>query len=223
MSATPAAPPRTAPILTADGICYRAGQRDVLRDVSLSVSGGEVVAVMGPSGAGKSTLLAVLAGLIRPDAGAVMLDGRAVHDPAMRLRIGVVLQSYGLVDVLTAWENVGIALQARGVAGREVTQRTEAALAAVGLGDVARHLADELSGGQQQRLAVARALVGRPDVVLADEPTAELDAENRARVLDLLVAAGAAGAIVLIASHDPEVAARCDRVITLFDGRVGSS
>jgi putative ABC transport system ATP-binding protein len=178
---------------------------------------------MGPSGAGKSTLLAVLAGLLEPAAGEVCLDDVRVGtgaDDGARARIALVLQSYGLVDVLTAWENVAIALQAKGFSRREVADRTAGILAEFGLTDIAHHAADELSGGQKQRVAVARALVGRPDVVLADEPTAELDAANRTMVLDQLIAAADQGVIVVIASHDPEVAARCARQVTLVDGRI---
>jgi putative ABC transport system ATP-binding protein len=195
----------------------------VLSAVSLEARPGLPVAVMGPSGAGKSTLLAVLAGLLEPATGEVCLDDVRVGtgaDDAARARIALVLQSYGLVDVLTAWENVAIALQAKGFSRREVADRTAAILAEFGLTDVAHHAADELSGGQKQRVAVARALVGRPDVVLADEPTAELDAANRTMVLDQLIAAADQGVIVVIASHDPEVAARCARQATLVDGRI---
>jgi ABC-type lipoprotein export system ATPase subunit len=210
----------TARSLAARDVRYHVGGRAVLNDVTIEAVAAEPLAVMGASGAGKSTLLAVLGGLLVPDAGAATLDGRPVHEPGVRPGIGLVLQNYGLVDVFTAWENVAIALQARGVACSEVVARTSAQLAAVGLTDVADQPADTLSGGQRQRVAVARALVGEPTVVLADEPTAELDAENRAIVLDRLLAAADSGAIVVVASHDPEVAARCAAQVRLADGMV---
>lgn len=210
----------TARSLAARDVRYHVGGRAVLNDVTIEAVAGEPLAVMGASGAGKSTLLAVLGGLLVPDAGAATLDGRPVQGPGVRPGIGLVLQNYGLVDVFTAWENVAIALQARGVARSEVVARTSAQLAAVGLTDVADQPADTLSGGQRQRVAVARALVGEPTVVLADEPTAELDAENRAIVLDRLLAAADNGAIVVVASHDPEVAARCAAQVRLADGMV---
>jgi ABC-type lipoprotein export system ATPase subunit len=201
-------------------IRYHVGGRAVLADVSVEAIAGEPLAVMGASGAGKTSLLAVLGGLLVPDAGVATLDGRPVHEPDVRADIGLVLQNYGLVDVFTAWENVAISLQARGFARSEVAARTAAELAAVGLTDVAEQPADTLSGGQRQRVAVARALVGEPAVVLADEPTAELDAENRAVVLDRLLAAADHGAVVVVASHDPEVAARCAAHVRLADGMV---
>jgi putative ABC transport system ATP-binding protein len=131
-----------------------------------------------------------------------------------------VLQGYGLVTALTARENVAIALQASATARDEVRQRTAATLESVGLADVADHLIEDLSGGQQQRVAVARALVTAPDLLCADEPTAELDAENRERIMVLLVAAARRGSIVVIASHDPDVIERCDDVLELDAGRV---
>jgi ABC-type lipoprotein export system ATPase subunit len=210
----------TARRLLARDVCYRVGGRAVLTDISVEAVAGESLALMGASGAGKSSLLAVLGGLLVPDSGVATLDGRPVHEPDVRTDIGLVLQNYGLVDVFTAWENVAISLQSRGFARSEVEARTAAQLAAVDLTDFADQPADTLSGGQRQRVAVARALVGEPAVVLADEPTAELDAENRAIVLDRLLAAADNGAIVVVASHDPEVAARCAAQVQLADGTV---
>jgi ABC-type lipoprotein export system ATPase subunit len=213
----------TARTLLARDIRYRVAGRAVLNDVSIEARGGEPLAVMGASGAGKSSLLAVLGGLLVPDAGVATLDGRPVHEPAVRAEIGLVLQNYGLVDVFTAWENVAISLQARGFARSGIAARVSAQLAAVGLTDVSDQPADTLSGGQRQRVAIARALVGEPAVVLADEPTAELDAENRAIVLDRLLAVADHGAIVVVASHDPEVAARCAAQVRLADGMVAET
>ena len=192
--------------LTGAGLRYEIGGRRIVDAVDLHAAGGRLLAVCGPSGAGKSSLLALLGGLLAPSAGVVALDGTPVGpaDARMRRRISMVLQGYGLVSALTARENVAIALQARRVGRNEVRQRTAAALADVGLADVADHLIEDMSGGQQQRVAVARALAAAPDVLLADEPTAELDAENRERIVDLLVRLGRTGAIVVIASHDPE-------------------
>jgi putative ABC transport system ATP-binding protein len=183
-----------------------------------------MLAVCGPSGAGKSSLLALLGGLIRPSGGSVTLDEARVApgDLQLRRRVALILQGYGLVPALTARENVAITLQARGVSRGEVRERTEQALADVGLAVVADHLIEDMSGGEQQRVAVARALVGRADVLLADEPTAELDAENRELVMALLAATASRGAIVVIASHDPDVIARCNDVLTLDGGHVVS-
>jgi ABC-type lipoprotein export system ATPase subunit len=212
----------TAQLLTADGLRYDVGGRAVLDGVDLRAGAGRMLAICGPSGAGKSSLLALLGGLLAPSAGDVHLDGVPVRvgDLRVRLSVSLVLQGYGLVTALTGRENVAITLQARGVPRDQVRQRTAVALAAVGLSDVADHLIEDMSGGQQQRVAVARALVAAPEVLLADEPTAELDADNRERVLDLLTDVARRGSIVVIASHDPDVIARCDDVLELDAGRV---
>lgn len=182
------------------------------------MTSGRVLAVRGPSGSGKSSLLAILGGLIAPSAGTVTLDDAPVSPSggsAQRRRFGLVLQGYGLVAALTAHENVAVVLQAAGVPRAEVTASVEAVLERVGLAAVAGHLIEDLSGGQQQRVAVARALVTAADVLLADEPTAQLDAENRALVVSLLVERARAGAAVVIASHDPEVVGSCDDLLDL--------
>jgi len=196
----------------------RAG-RTILADVDLTVEPGELMAVVGPSGAGKSTLLAVLAGLEPPDGGTVRFGGGEVT-AAARHRFGIVLQGYGLVSLLTAAENVELALQARRLPRAHVRQRAARYLSEVGLAGRADHLVEELSGGEQQRVAVARALATGPDVVLADEPTAELDPVSREQVLNLLTVAG--DRTVIIATHDPDVAARCDRRVELAAGRIVS-
>jgi putative ABC transport system ATP-binding protein len=212
----------TAQTLSATGLRYEAGGRTIIDAVDLRADAGQLLAISGPSGAGKSSLLALLGGLLSPAAGAVHLDGSriAFGDHRVRLRVSMVLQGYGLVSALTARENVAIPLQARRVGRAEVRRRTAAALEEVGLADVADHLIEDMSGGQQQRVAVARALAATPDVLLADEPTAELDAENRERIVELLVRLGRAGAIVVIASHDPDVVSRCDAVLELDAGKV---
>jgi putative ABC transport system ATP-binding protein len=148
----------------------------------------------------------------------VTLDGEHVgpdSELALRRRFALVLQGYGLVAALTAHENVAVVLQAAGVPRAEVTARVEAVLEQVGLGTVAEHLIEDLSGGQQQRVAVARALVTAADVFLADEPTAQLDAENRELIVSLLIERARAGAAVVIASHDPEVVDACDDLLDL--------
>ncbi|MDT4917208.1 MAG: putative transport system ATP-binding protein [Pseudonocardiales bacterium] len=212
----------TAQALTGTGLSYEVGGRVIVDGVDVRADAGRLLAICGPSGAGKSSLLALLGGLLSPSAGEVHLDGTAVTgaDQQMRRRISMVLQGYGLVSALTARENVAIPLQARRVGRDDVRRRTAAALAEVGLADVADHLIEDMSGGQQQRAAVARALAAAPDVLLADEPTAELDADNRERIVSLLVGLGRAGAIVVIASHDPDVVSRCDTVLELDAGRV---
>ena len=208
--------------LRAEQLRCRAGGRLILDGVDLTVLAGQPLAVAGPSGSGKTTLLTVLSGLDQPASGGIFLDGQPLHalGATLRSRCAVVLQTYGLVPVLTAAENVAVPLQAQALPRALIRQRTEEALATVGLADHGRHLAYELSGGQQQRVAVARALAMQPDVLLADEPTAELDAESRARILRALLDHCGQDRIVIIASHDPEVAGACAGELRLRDGRV---
>jgi putative ABC transport system ATP-binding protein len=201
-------------------VTSRAGGREILSDVQLSIHAGQSVAITGPSGSGKTTLLLVAAGLQVPTSGRVLVDGQPLtSDPKSRQRFGVVLQNHGLVSVLTAAENVALPLQVRGVAPDQVAVSAAAALAAVGLQGNADALVQDLSGGQQQRVAVARALVGRPEALLADEPTSELVAEQRKIIVGLLQQQAREGRLLLIASHDPEVVGACDRQIRLVDGR----
>lgn len=202
-----------API-TVEAIDVMRGPRAVLRDVSIVIAAGQMTAVSGPSGAGKSTLLAVLAEMIRPNSGS--LDGLA------GLQRALVLQTHGLVAVLSAVENVELALQVHAVPRAEISIRAERALHRVGLDSHLDRLALELSGGQQQRVGVARALVVEPDLLLADEPTAELDPRSRELVLGSLREEATRGAAVVIASHDPDVIAVCDQTIRLDEGRVVS-
>jgi putative ABC transport system ATP-binding protein len=209
--------------LSVSGITVEAEGRMILSDVSCAVGPRQILAVTGRSGSGKTTLLAVLAGLLAPTTGSVRFGGAPVvaGDVTHLHQTGVVLQLYGLVGVLTAQENVEVALQARGTGGRTVRSRASHALERVGLTDLSDRLVEQLSGGQRQRVAVARALVVRPGLLLADEPTAELDAANRDRIVVQLRAEADRGAAVVIATHDPEVAARCDAEIHLVDGVVG--
>jgi putative ABC transport system ATP-binding protein len=196
------------------------GSRKILAGAELKVAAREMVVVTGPSGSGKTTLLLVMAGLQNPDRGQVLLDGEPLAQSGdLRRRIGVVLQNHGLVSVLTAAENVAIVLQARGVDRAEVTKRTAVVLSALGLSDHSDRLVRDLSGGQRQRVGVARALVGAPEVLLADEPTSELDVERRAQVLNLLREHAERGNIVVVASHDQIVADSANRTLALVDGR----
>ncbi|MGA2873205.1 MAG: heme ABC exporter ATP-binding protein CcmA [Candidatus Dormibacteria bacterium] len=206
--------------LWAQGVGVDVGSRVILDKVDLKVAAGETVVITGPSGSGKTTLLLVMAGLQEPDRGQVLLDGQPLSSgDAVRRRFGIVLQNHGLVSVLTAAENVALPLQARGLAPAEVAERTREALVAVGLADSANRLVRDLSGGQRQRTSVARALAAAPEVLVADEPTSELDAEKRALVLGLLRAHGDKGNIVVLASHDQKVADAADRALALVDGR----
>jgi putative ABC transport system ATP-binding protein len=196
----------------------RAG-RAVLQEVSLRATGGRMLAVVGPSGSGKTTLLGVLAGLVRPDEGTVHLDDAPVDGSvAQRRSFGFLLQTHALLPVLTAAENVEIALRARGSDPDDARDRAVAGLQEVGLGDALNRPVERLSGGQQQRVALARALAPRPAVLLADEPTSELDAVTRDRMIDLIADRAAQGHVVVIATHDLEVADRCDDRIDLRDG-----
>jgi putative ABC transport system ATP-binding protein len=200
-------------------VAYR---RDVpvLREVSLTVAPGQLVAVTGPSGAGKTTLLSAMAGLLRPVRGTVAVDGTPLRDRdhAVSQRVVLVPQDNGLAAILTAEENLQVALIASGLAPAEARRQTAEALEGLGLSGQAGQLVEELSGGQQQRTALARGLALRGAVLLADEVTSELDAQNRQRVLDLLRAEAERGAAVVFATHDPEAAAACDGEVHLLDG-----
>lgn len=195
-----------------------------VKDISLTVSRGELVGLAGPSGSGKSTLLHLLAGLDVPSSGRVTLAGHAVGSltarerTALRLEhVGVVFQHFHLLASLSARANVATPLIERGYTKADRRARAATLLDQVGLGDRTTHPPGELSGGEQQRVAVARALATAPDLVIADEPTGELDTTTGARVLDLL-ADVATDRAVIIASHDPQVLDRVDRVIRLRDG-----
>lgn len=213
--------------LRCEGVRVAFGERVALAGVATEVEPGVLLAVTGASGAGKSTLLAVLAGTQRPDDGVVTLasdadpDGSPLRsgDQAVRSGVALVPQSGGLALVLTAAENIALVLADRGVPGPEAVERAATALASVGLAEQTNRLVEELSGGQQQRVAVARALALRPTALLADEITSELDAQNRTQVMDLVRAEVYRGAGVLLATHDPQVAASCDGELHLVDGR----
>jgi putative ABC transport system ATP-binding protein len=202
-------------LLRADGLRFERGGRVIFEDVSLSVRPGDRLAVTGPSGSGKTSLLSVLAGLAPPAAGTVRRDGELVTSGTLPARTAAVLQGYGLVSLLTAAENVEIMLRAAGMPARQAMAVARDTLAGLGLGDYGDHLVQELSGGQQQRVAVARALAARPQLLIADEPTAEQDAIARELVLSRLLSVAADGGALVLATHDPEVVARCDHVISL--------
>jgi putative ABC transport system ATP-binding protein len=198
-----------------------------LSGVHLSVGKGEWVAIVGPSGSGKSTLLAILGLLEAPTAGAYRLDGQNAEglDPRARARvrneqIGFVFQSFNLIGDLTVVENVELPLAYRGVAPRQRRQRAEAALELVGMTHRARHHPAQLSGGQQQRVAVARAIAGDPVLVLADEPTGNLDSQNGQNVMRLLQELHAAGSTIIMVTHDAGQARAATRTVTLFDGKI---
>ena len=205
-----------------------AGEVDILRGISLEVQRGRHVAVVGPSGSGKSSLLAVTAGLERPSGGRVEIAGqdlgRLDEDALARFRgrhVGIVFQSFHLVPTMTALENVALPLELAGE--RDATARAGSSLDEVGLARRAGHLPAELSGGEQQRVAIARALVARPPLLLADEPTGNLDSATGELIAELLFgAAAAAGSTLVLVTHNPKLSARCARAMAMEDGRVVS-
>ncbi len=216
------------PILVAEGLVktYDHGRVRALDGVDLVLDRGEFISVIGPSGSGKSTLLHMLGALDRPDAGRVLLDGRDLgRQPRLdRVRarsIGFIFQLHNLLPALTAVENVEVPLRALRVPRRERRRRARALLEAVGLGDRITHTPAELSGGQRQRVAVARALVNEPRLVLADEPTGDLDREAGQRIMELLQTLhDEHGLTLVLVTHDAELAATAPRQIRILDGRV---
>jgi putative ABC transport system ATP-binding protein len=201
---------------------------DVLTEVSLEVPARQFVAVAGPSGSGKSTLLGLIAGLDRPTTGRIVVNGVDLtglgEDALARFRlnaIGYVFQSFHLIPTLTALENVAVPLELGGDA--DALERAQALLRDVGLEERAHHYPVQLSGGEQQRVAVARAVARRPTLLLADEPTGNLDSATGKQIIDLLVALNRnLGSTLMLVTHDPALAALADRVITLRDGRIVS-
>ena len=203
-----------------------AGPVDILRGITLDVARGETLGLVGPSGSGKSSLLMLMGGLERASGGSVIALGQDLtamdEDGLARFRrgnMGVVFQSFHLIPTMTALENVAVPLELAGV--RDAFAQAQAELAAVGLAFRADHYPSQLSGGEQQRVALARAVVGKPAILLADEPTGNLDGVNGAAIMDLLFALrDRHGATLIMVTHAPELAARCDRVVRLADGRI---
>ncbi|WP_299601967.1 ABC transporter ATP-binding protein [uncultured Tateyamaria sp.] len=209
--------------LSLDG---NAGRVDILHGITLDIAKGETVGLVGPSGSGKSSLLMVMGGLERATGGTITALGQDLtnmnEDALARFRrghMGVVFQSFHLIPTMTALENVATPLELAGARG--AFDRAEAELEAVGLGHRGGHYPSQMSGGEQQRVALARALVTRPEILLADEPTGNLDGANGQAIMDLLFALrDRHGATLVLVTHAPDLAARCDRVIRLADGRI---
>jgi putative ABC transport system ATP-binding protein len=220
----------TTPLIVLDDIRLSltgaAGPVEILRGVSLTLAAGETVALIGPSGSGKSTLMMVMAGLERPSAGHIHFDGQdlaALDEDALarlrRARIGIVFQGFHLLPTMTAVENVAIPLELGG--HRDAFAEAESALGRVGLGHRIGHYPGELSGGEQQRVAIARAFAARPALILADEPTGNLDGTTGRVVIDCLFAEHERrGTALMLITHDPALADRCARQLHLEDGRI---
>lgn len=198
----------------------------ILKDIDLHIGSGEAVGLVGPSGSGKSTLLMVMAGLERPDTGSVLVANheltRLDEDALARFRgrnVGIVFQSFHLIPTMTALENVAVPLELAGVPAAQERARDE--LAAVGLAERVAHYPAQLSGGEQQRVALARAMIAHPAILVADEPTGNLDESTGRQIIDLLFAGHHQRATTLVlVTHDPALAARCDRVVRLRSGRI---
>ncbi len=206
---------------------HRGRMVTALDDASLEIAPGEFVAVVGPSGSGKSTLLLLLGGMLSPSTGQVFLNGRSLYDLSpnaradmRRKKIGFVFQTFNLVPYLTALENVQIPLFLAGLDEAIQEQRATALLERVGLGDRLDHKPPELSIGQQQRVALARVLANDPEIILADEPTGNLDPETGQQILDLLAEMNREGRTVVMVTHDPRAAARAKRTLRLQAGRI---
>jgi putative ABC transport system ATP-binding protein len=224
--------PHAAPMVVASGLTRTYGTGSAatraLRGVQLTVARGELVAVRGRSGSGKTTLLNIIGGLDSPDEGQVQVDGRDVtamnERERMELRrdtVAFVFQSFGLIPILSASENVGIPLRIAGIEPRQREERVHLMLDIVGLADHARQRPGELSGGQQQRVAIARALAGRPSLLIADEPTGQLDSETAKQIMRLLrTVVRSEGVTALVATHDPTLLDLADSVLLLEDGKI---
>jgi putative ABC transport system ATP-binding protein len=218
-------------ILEAKNVCKQYGsgaaQVEALRRVDIQVEAGEFLAIMGQSGSGKSTLLHVLGGIDPPTSGQVLLDGQELGSLAdtprsliRRRRLGFVFQKINLLPTLSAIANVALPLRIDGVSASVARDRAQAALELVGIAQRARHYPHEMSGGEQQRVAVARAMVIHPAVILADEPTGSLDSTNAQRILELLRDCVKQGQAIVMVTHDGELARRADRVVVMQDGRI---
>ena len=220
------------PVFTLKGVrkVFRTGDEEVkaLDGIDLEIRRGEFVAVVGPSGSGKTTLLNVMGGIERPDAGEVWFMGRRIDTlpegklSDLRLQsMGFVFQSHNLIPTLTAEENAEFVLFLRGVPAKERRRRVREVFSALGIENLAGRFPSEMSGGQQQRVAIARAIVGNPAVVLADEPTANLDSENTVAVVDLMLRINSdSGTTFVLSTHDPLVIERAKRVVRMRDGKI---
>ena len=202
-------------------------QTVALNNVSLSIDDGEFVAIMGPSGCGKSTLLNILGLLDNPTSGSYRLDGKEVGNlkesgrtEYRKGRIGFIFQSFNLIDTMSVRDNVMLPLNNLPLSRDEKNKRVEEALDRMGIAHRAKHYPSQLSGGQQQRAAIARAIVGRPGLILADEPTGNLDSKNGAEVMELLSELHKEGATIVMVTHSHRDAAVADRVINLYDGQI---
>jgi len=212
---------------------YRMGNLsvDALRGVDLSIQAEEFVAIMGPSGSGKSTLLHLMGGLDAPTSGEVILAGKPLSRLSdneltriRRLKVGFVFQFYNLIPTLTAAENIALPMLIDGAPIGRYRERLEELLRLVGLSDRAQHKPDQLSGGQQQRVAIARAFINQPEIVLADEPTGNLDTRSGSAILELLQRSRAElGATIVMVTHDPRAASYAQRVIFLRDGKIAKT
>jgi lipoprotein-releasing system ATP-binding protein len=199
-----------------------------LRGVSFEAKTGEVTAIVGPSGCGKSTLLYLLGLLDRPDKGEILLDNKLVSQASDQVRtelrnknLGFVFQFHFLIKELTACENVSMPLFKAGIQRKEANKRARSVLAKLGLGDKAERFANKLSGGEQQRVAIARAMINSPSLLLADEPTGNLDSENSRKVFQLLLQfAREESTAVILVTHNPEIAEKCDLILRMKDGQI---
>jgi putative ABC transport system ATP-binding protein len=219
------------PVLAMENLCknYQLGTVDVqaLRNINLTINKGEYVAIMGPSGSGKSTLLNMIGCLDRPTSGGYFLGGQDVsklEDDELSLirgaRIGFVFQSFNLISQLNIIENIEIPMYYQGISEHDSEQRARELAAMVGLGNRIKHRPSELSGGQQQRVAIARSLANDPFIILADEPTGNLDSESGADILQILDDLHTQGKTLITVTHDDNIAAHAERIICLFDGEI---
>lgn len=208
---------------------YKLGDETIyaLHNVDLTINRGEFIAIIGPSGSGKSTLSNIIGGLDRPNEGQVLIEGQdlaTVNDKKLseyrNKYVGFVFQSFNLQPQLTASENVSLPLIFARVGGKERRERAEACLKAVGLGDRMNHLPNQLSGGQRQRVSIARALANEPHLIIADEPTGNLDSQKGKEILDLLEELNKKGATLIVVTHDMAIAHQAHRVLSLHDGKL---
>jgi len=231
LSAAPATELAVAPLIRMEGIVktYDAGELAVqaLRGVDLSIQAGQMVAVIGPSGSGKSTLMHILGCLDAPSEGSYRLEGRDVSSlsgfqlAAIRnQKIGFVFQTFNLLPKASLQRNVELPLLYAGLTGAERKERAREALARVGLLERAKHRPAELSGGQRQRAAIARAIVNQPSLILADEPTGNLDTKTGLEILEIFDRMHARGETIVVVTHDPRIAERCQRVVSIVDGQI---